>query len=142
VDDTQTLFLEESSMRLLRFALLGSLLFCFTACSKKTVDTSEYKNLIQGKWQVTEGELSGVNIKGAEVEGKNEKLKVTMLYGDTKKTFEGTYKLDGETLSIHVKLAAGDEDDHTFTIETLNNQELVLKEEKENNRTLRCKRVQ
>jgi uncharacterized protein (TIGR03066 family) len=112
-------------MRLLRFALMGALLFGFTACSKKN-NTSEYPKLIVGTWKVTKGDFIG-----AVIEAKDNKLKVTLPADPEREQpreakTTGTYELTGDELTLNViDPRDGKNQKKEFKIKSLTKGELV-----------------
>jgi hypothetical protein len=115
---------------MLRFALMGTLLFGFTACSKK-VDTSEYPSLIQGTWKEIEG-----GYEGAVVQAKDGKLNMSWVFDEQPIRTTGTYHLKDDNLTVTYKNPRNNNKNETktFKIKTLTKQELVMLEDGDDNK--------
>lgn len=87
-----------------------------------------------GKWELTKSE-SGNAPKGAIVEFmKDNKLAITVDVNGKSVTLNGTYKVDGDKLTVTIKPPdGGKEDSDTDTIKSLTDDKIVLidKEKKE-----------
>jgi uncharacterized protein (TIGR03066 family) len=96
----------------------------------KKVDAAK----IVGKWELTKSD-SGNAPKGAIVEfTKDNKLAITIDVGGKKVELAGTYKIDGDKLTVTIKSPDGGKDESdTDTIKTLTDEKIVLvdKEKKE-----------
>lgn len=80
-----------------------------------------------GKWELTKSE-SGNAPKGAIVEFKKDnKLAITIDFNGKSLTLDGTYKVDGDKLTVTIKPPdGGKEDSDTDTIKSLTDDKLVL----------------
>jgi uncharacterized protein (TIGR03066 family) len=121
-------------MNLLRLSAILAACFAFLAltATANADDKAVNKDKIVGTWQVTKsaGGLPGDSILQFTKEGK---LKITISVPvkskDNKKTtqsvtIEGTYKVEGDKLSIALKQGAK-ESKETMTIKTLTDKKLV-----------------
>ena len=88
-------------------------------------DEKDYPKLIVGKWEVSKAD-EGTVPKGAVIEfTKDGKVKATAKKDDAEATFDGTYKLDGKTITLVMKL--GDtEKTNKVTIEKLSDTEMSV----------------
>lgn len=82
---------------------------------------------LMGKWELTKSE-SGNAPKGAIVEFmKDNKLTISIDLGGKKLEMAGTYKLDGDKLTVTIKPPdGGKEETDTDTVKTLSDEKLVL----------------
>jgi uncharacterized protein (TIGR03066 family) len=80
-----------------------------------------------GKWELTKSE-SGNAPKGAIVEFmKDNKLTITVDFNGKSLTLNGTYKVDGDKLTVTIKPPdGGKEDSDTDTIKSLTDDKIVL----------------
>ena len=87
-----------------------------------------------GKWELTKSE-SGNAPKGALIEFmKDNKMTITVDFNGKSLTLNGTYKVDGDKLTVTIKPPdGGKEDSDTDTIKSLTDDKIVLidKEKKE-----------
>jgi uncharacterized protein (TIGR03066 family) len=89
-----------------------------TGCGKKS-----NADLIVGKWELTKGEGAP---PGTEMEfTKDGKVKVSMKVGEKGVSLEGTYKVEGDKLTVTM-MDKTDSD----TIKTLNDTTLVMEDSK------------
>ena len=109
---------------MLRLTLIAPLLLALAACGG-TTNTPDYKSLIVGKWLWTEGGYQGATVEVFE----DGNLRVTMSgkHEDQPQTYNGTYRLEGDTLKVDLKEPANDE--FTHKIKRLDRQELVTEDE-------------
>lgn len=106
-------------MRVLTGCVLGVLLVASAGLSQEKVDDKK----IVGKWEPTEGLPPGAK---ATVEfTKDGKLLINFSFGDKAEKIEGTYKLEGNKLSVDLK-----EKKETSTVTKLTDEDLFLKDEK------------
>ena len=106
------------------FMLSAGMVYCLSGCSGQTLDRSSVdKNIdiVEGSWNLTKGyagdtEVSLENLQEAGMADttftfKDGKVNISM--GDTNETSEGTYSLDGTTVTIS---AEDEEVSYTGTI--------------------------
>ncbi len=78
----------------------------------------DYAKLILGKWEVTKSFDNGPPVSSTVEFTKDGKLTITHKEGDQTRTAEGTYKLNGD--SFHIELKVGDQEHKdTITIKKL-----------------------
>jgi uncharacterized protein (TIGR03066 family) len=80
-----------------------------------------------GKWELTKSE-SGNAPKGAIIEFKKDnKLSITVDFNGKSLTLDGTYKVDGDKLTVTIKPPdGGKEDSDTDTIKSLTDDKIIL----------------
>ena len=95
----------------------------FVSAEDKKVDAAK----LVGKWELTKSE-SGNAPKGAIVEfTKDNKLSITIDVGGKKVELTGTYKVDGNKLTVTIKNPDGGKDESdTDTIKSLTDEKIVL----------------
>jgi uncharacterized protein (TIGR03066 family) len=87
-----------------------------------------------GKWELTKSS-DPMAPKDAVVEfTKDNKVTITFKFNDKDFTLHGTYKVDGDKLTVKVSVEGGKDNEDTDTIKTLTDDMLVLidKDKKEN----------
>jgi uncharacterized protein (TIGR03066 family) len=89
----------------------------------KKVDAAK----LVGKWELTKSEAENAP-KGAIVEfTKDNKLTITVDVGDKKVELTGSYKVDGDKLTVKIKPPdGGKEEEDTDTIKSLTDEKVVL----------------
>jgi len=110
-------------------AAAAALVFVGTTSAADKIDAGK----LVGKWQLTKSADPGAP-KEATVEfTKDNKVTMTFKLNDKDITLSGTYKVDGDKLTIKATLPNGGETDDTDTIKTLTDDTLVTvdKEKKE-----------
>src|SRR5690349_723184 len=71
-------------------------------------DEKDYPKLLVGKWELTKVEEGGLP-KGSVIEfDKDGKVKAIIKKGDEDATLEGTYKVEGDSFTVTMKI--GDEE--------------------------------
>jgi uncharacterized protein (TIGR03066 family) len=79
-----------------------------------------------GKWELTESTDENAP-KGATVEfTKDNKVTVTLDFGGKKLELMGTYKVDGEKITVTMKTPDGKEESDTDTIKELSDDKMTL----------------
>jgi uncharacterized protein (TIGR03066 family) len=120
-------------MRRSRFALAGLLVLGLALVGMAGTDNA--KKLV-GLWEVTKGEDVP---KGTTVEfTKDGKLKLHAKVDDKDLNASGTYKVEGNKLTVTVEFG-GKSDTHTDTISKLSDDQLILENDK--GKTTEFKRV-
>ena len=87
---------------------------------------------IVGKWEITKS--TGDAPKGAVIEFKKDnKIAISVELNGKKVDLEGTYKVDGDKLTVKISFMGMESPEDTDTIKTLTDEELVTvdKEKKE-----------
>lgn len=88
----------------------------------KKVDAAK----LVGKWELTKSTDAGAP-KGAIVEfTKDMKLKISIEFNGKNLDLDGTYKVDGDKLTVTIKSPDGKEDSDTDTIKSLTDEKVVL----------------
>jgi uncharacterized protein (TIGR03066 family) len=83
---------------------------------------------IVGTWEVTKGETIPV---GSTIEfDKAGKFKMVVKQGTQSMSFEGTYKVNGDNLTVTMKAPNGQTHEETMTIKTLTDKEFVTVDDK------------
>jgi uncharacterized protein (TIGR03066 family) len=104
----------------LQLALAGLLAFGMTAADEKKDDNAAK---IVGTWELTKGETLP---PGTVAEfSKDGKLKLTVKEGDKLVSVEGTYKVDGDSLTVKLKDTNGKNHEETMKLKSLTDKELV-----------------
>ena len=106
--------------------LAAAAVVCLVAAGTRAADKADYAKKIVGKWELTKVEEGGLP-KGTVVEfTKDGKVKLVMKKDDKDATLEGTYKVEGDTFSVTMKVG---DDEHTqkITILKLTDTELHTK---------------
>jgi uncharacterized protein (TIGR03066 family) len=93
------------------------------AADDKKVDAAK----LVGKWELTKSTDEGAP-KGALVEfTKDNKLTITLDFGGKKLELMGTYKVDGDKITVKIKSPdGGKEEEDTDTIKELSEEKMVL----------------
>jgi len=109
-------------MRVLGLVCTACVILCQAGCSGKS-----NADKIVGKWEVSKtGDAQGAPV-GAVVDfQKDGKLGMTMKILDKEMTMNGTYKVDGDKLTITMKGLDGKEQSETNTIKSLDDTTMVL----------------
>jgi uncharacterized protein (TIGR03066 family) len=114
----------ELSMR----AMLGfALVIGLTATAAHAADEKIDGKKLLGKWELADGPPGGKVFFEMTKDGK---IITTIEVGGKTEKMEGTYKLDGNKLTLVQKLPGGKEDKETMTITKLTDDELETKDEK------------
>jgi uncharacterized protein (TIGR03066 family) len=111
-------------------AVAAALLFVGTTPAADKVDAAK----LVGKWELTKSADESAP-KGATVEfTKDNKVTISFDANGKEVKLEGTYKVDGEKLTVKLALPGGKDNEDTDTIKTLTDEKLVLidKDKKEN----------
>jgi uncharacterized protein (TIGR03066 family) len=112
------------TLALAAFAAVALGLSAFAADEKKAAGNADK---LVGTWEATKGDLPA----GSTAEfTKAGKIKVTIKGEDKTETHEGTYKLDGDTITV-TATREGKERTHSMTIKKLTDKELVLADPKD-----------
>ena len=83
-----------------------------------------------GKWELTKSGDENAP-KGAVVEfAKDMKVSITIDFNGKEFKMEGTYKVDGDKITVKLKTPDGKEDEDTDTIKTLTDDMIVLVDKK------------
>jgi len=111
-------------------AAAAALLFVGATSAADKVDAGK----LVGKWELTKSSDESAP-KGAMVEfTKDNKVTITFDANGKEVKLEGTYKVDGEKLTVKLALPGGKDNEDTDTIKMLTDEKLVLidKDKKEN----------
>src|SRR5829696_10244014 len=101
-------------MNALRLAAVAAVV-CPVGTGARAEEKVDYAKMLVGKWEVTKADEGGPP-KGAVIEfAKDGQVKYTGKKGDAVEMHEGTYKVDGNKVTVTVK-ADGKEESHTVTI--------------------------
>ena len=88
---------------------------CLVGPAVRADDKDDYAKKVVGKWEVTKADEGGPP-QGAVIEFTADgKVKYTGKKGDAVEMHEGTYKVDGNKVTVTMK-AEGKEESHTVTI--------------------------
>jgi uncharacterized protein (TIGR03066 family) len=136
-------------MNMLRFAFLGCLLTGLVGCGTPTTTSvrpgggttsggqpaatggETNKDKILGTWELVKSEEKAGPPPGTLVDfAKDGKLKITVKVEGNEMSMPGTYKVEGEKLTITTKDAQGKEKPETETITKMTDKEFVTKNEK------------
>jgi uncharacterized protein (TIGR03066 family) len=91
-------------------------------------DEKDYPKLIVGKWELTKVEEGGLP-KGSIIEfDKDGKVKATIKKDDKEDTLEGTYKVEGDSFTVTMKVGE-EERKQKITILKLTDSEMHIKNE-------------
>lgn len=115
-------------MRKILAPVVALVLFAGVASADTKIDAAK----IVGKWEITK--TTGEAPKGAVVEFKKDnKVAISIELNGKKLDLEGTYKVDGDKLSVKIKFMDMESPEETDTIKSLTDDELVTvdKEKKE-----------
>ena len=105
----------------------------FVGAGRSAADKVDAGKLV-GKWELTKSSDESAP-KGAMVEfTKDNKVTITFDANGKEVKLEGTYKVDGEKLTVKLPLPGGKDNEDTDTIKMLTDEKLVLidKDKKEN----------
>jgi uncharacterized protein (TIGR03066 family) len=98
------------------------------AAGARADEKADYAKKIVGKWELTKVEEGGLP-KGTLVEfDKDGKVKVTVKAEDKEQVLEGTYKVEGESLMLTMKVGE-DERKQTITLLKLDDKVMHTKNE-------------
>ena len=101
---------------------------CLAVTGARADEKADYAKKIVGKWELTKVEEGGLP-KGTLVEfGKDGKVKVTVKAEDKEQVLEGTYKVEGESLMLTMKVGE-DERKQTITLLKLDDKVMHTKNE-------------
>ena len=117
-------------MKKLLAAVAVALVFVGSAPAADKVDPAK----LVGKWELTKSADESAP-KGAVVEfTKDNKVSITFDANGKEIKLEGTYKVDGDKLTVKISFPGGKDNEDTDTIKTLTDEKLVTvdKEKKEN----------
>src|SRR6478672_10289801 len=90
------------------------------------VGTTPAADKVDGKWELTKSSDETAP-KGAMVEfTKDNKVTITFDANGKEVKLEGTYKVDGEKLTVKLSLPGGKDNEDTDTIKMLTDEKLVL----------------
>ena len=105
--------------------LLGAgVIVCVLAVGIRAGDEKDYPKLVVGKWKVVKA-TPGTFPLGTILDlGKDDKVKVIRSQDGKEFIHAGTYKMDGGTIVITVKIE-GKEQIHTLTITKISDTEMV-----------------
>ena len=112
-------------MNALRLLAVGAVA-CLLSAGARAEDKIDYAKMLVGKWEVTKAD-EGRAPKGSTIEfTKDGKVKAIVKIEDKEETISGTYKVDGDTLTLTVKM--GDEEQsQTITITKISKTEMTTK---------------
>jgi len=114
-------------MNLLKLLAAG-LVVGLLASAVRADDKADNAKKVVGKWELTKVESGGLP-QGTIIEfTKDGKVKVTAKKDDADFNLEGTYKVDGDTLTVTMK-AGEEERKQTITIVKLTDSEMHTKNE-------------
>jgi uncharacterized protein (TIGR03066 family) len=101
---------------------------CLLGAGARADEKADYAKKIVGKWELTKVEEGGLP-KGTLVEfDKDGKVKVTVKAEDKEQVLEGTYKVEGESLMLTMKVGE-DERKQTITLLKLDDKVMHTKNE-------------
>ena len=93
-------------------------------------DKIDEKKLV-GKWELTKSDDENAP-KGAVIEfTKDNKLTVTIEFNGKELKLNGTYKVDGNKLTVKLTSPDGKEEEDTDTVKSLTDEKLVLVDKKD-----------
>lgn len=116
------------------FATIG---FVLLVANPTAADTKNYPKLIVGTWKVTKADENTVP-QGAVFEmGADGKLKIRISPGDQELVLDGTYRVEGSSLTINVRV--GDQEGKTKKLEIrkLDESSLILADSEKNSAELK-----
>jgi uncharacterized protein (TIGR03066 family) len=111
-------------------AFAVAVVFIGPAAAADKVDAAK----LVGKWELTKSSDENAP-KGAMVEfTKDNKVTITFNANGKEVKLEGTYKVDGDKLTVKLSFPGGKDNEDTDTVKSLTDEKLVLidKEKKEN----------
>src|SRR6185312_5753164 len=106
--------------------LIAGVFLCLLGGLGRGDDKPDYAKLLVGKWEVTKSDPRTVP-QGAVIEFKKDgKVTVTAKIEDKEMSFEGTYKLEGNTFTLVMKVGEM-EHSNTITIVKISAKEMSTK---------------
>lgn len=115
-------------MKKILASIVTLVIFAGVASADTKIDAAK----IVGKWEITK--TTGDAPKGAIIEFKKDnKIAISIELNGKKVDLEGTYKVDGDKLSVKISFMGMESPEETDTIKSLSDEELVTvdKEKKE-----------
>jgi len=107
--------------------LIAGVFLCLLGGLGRGDDKPDYAKLLVGKWEVTKSDPRTVP-QGAVIEFKKDgKVTVTAKIEDKEMSFEGTYKLEGNTFTLVMKVGEM-EHSNTITIVKISAKEMSTKD--------------
>jgi uncharacterized protein (TIGR03066 family) len=105
--------------------VVAAIAVCGLSSAVSAADKEDYKKLIVGKWEVSKAD-EGTIPAGATIEfTKDGKSKMIAKKADKEETREGTYTIEGDTISLTTKRDSGDRT-VKITIKKLTETELTV----------------
>ena len=113
--------------------ILAALAVAFVFAGAATAEEKDKKidaGKFVGKWELTKSGDEGAP-KGAIVEfTKDNKVSITLDFNGKEFKMEGTYKVDGDKITVKLKTPDGKDEEDTDTIKSLTDDMIVLVDKK------------
>jgi uncharacterized protein (TIGR03066 family) len=109
----------------LRLLIAGLLVVAFNGKSQAD-EKPDFAKMIVGTWEVTKGDMSTVQEGSVFTFDKDGNVKMVLVFGKQKATFQATYKIEGNTLITQVNGAPGP--GRKQTLKKISDKELVWEE--------------
>jgi uncharacterized protein (TIGR03066 family) len=113
-------------MNALKLLAVGAVVYVLSA-GARAEDKPDHAKMIVGKWELTKVEEGGLP-KGTLIEFTKDGKVSVVIKADKETTLDGTYKVDGDTFSVTMKVG-DDERTQKITILKLTDTELHTKNE-------------